>query len=79
MRQHNVAPTYWQFSNSFDTHVNLSELLQNSWSEAESVLSTAGVKAVKNPTKFHLNKIKRSFQVQLLDTVLIFFLINEHA
>ena len=44
MRQHNVAPTCWQFSTGFDTHVNLSELLQNSWSEAESVPNTAGVK-----------------------------------
>ena len=39
-----VAPTCWQFSIGFDTHVNLSELPQNSWSEAEGVLSTAGVK-----------------------------------
>ena len=36
-----------QFSTGFDTHTNLSELLQNSWSEAESVLSAARVKWVK--------------------------------
>ena len=47
MCQHNVTPTCWQFSTGFDTHINLSELLQNSWSEAERVLSTAGGKWVK--------------------------------
>ena len=44
LRQHNIAPMCGQFSTGFDTHMNLSELLQNSWSEAESVLGTAGVK-----------------------------------
>lgn len=47
MHQHNVALTCWQFSTGPDTHVNLSELLQNSWSEAESILNTAGAKWVK--------------------------------
>ena len=56
MCQLKVAPTCWQFSTGFDTHVILSELLQNSWSKAESVLSTAGVKWVKI-AKLVLSKI----------------------
>ena len=50
MRQHNVAPTCCPFSTGIDTHVNMSEKLQNSWSQAESVFGTAGAQWVKHPS-----------------------------